>query len=106
MPVIWKLKEICLKQNIKTTQELQNKIKAKTNTIISIQALYNLLNKTPKSFKIKTIEILCKTLDIEFQELLNITAYVCEHNKPQQIYKKQLNKNNNILSPADLLRGK
>lgn len=73
MSFTWKLKEICSKNEIKNAQQLKIALNEELGIDISLQALHNLLNKTPKSLKIETIEILCSLFKITSSELFIAT---------------------------------
>lgn len=74
MAITWKLKTLASSKGIYRARDLQKRIAQKTGVLVSLQNICNLLNGKPQSVKLKTIEIICTTLDCKMSDFCDITA--------------------------------
>ena len=73
MAITWKLKTLASSKGIYRAKVLQRQIILKTGVQISLQNICNLLNDKPQGVKLKTIEIICTTLDCKMTDFCEIT---------------------------------
>jgi DNA-binding Xre family transcriptional regulator len=67
MAIIWRLKtHLATKHGIFSAVDFQKKIIQTTGVIISVQNLRTYLNQKPKQIPLKTIELICTTLQCDF----------------------------------------
>ncbi len=73
MAVYWHLKTyLAKKHGIFKAVHLQKHIVQKTGVLISTQNLCNLLNKKPSALRLKTIEILCTSLECKLEDFCSV----------------------------------
>jgi DNA-binding Xre family transcriptional regulator len=73
MGIYWKLKTLASSKGIYRAKDLQRKITQKTGVIVSLQNICNLLNDKPQGVKLKTLEIICTTLDCKLGDFCDVT---------------------------------
>lgn len=73
MAITWKLKTLASSKGIYRAKDLQRKITQKTGVVVSLQNICNLFKDKPKGVKLKTIEIICTTLDCRMSDFCDIT---------------------------------
>lgn len=74
MAITWKLKTLASTKGIYRAKDLQRQITKKTGVLISLQNVCNLLNGKPQGVKLKTIEIICTTLDCNMSDFCTINS--------------------------------
>src|SRR5438105_2914957 len=72
MPVIWKLKKVAAERNVYRPKQLQLLIKEKTGVALSLEAVCQLSNHTPKALRGRTAQLLCNALDCCLSDLYEI----------------------------------
>jgi len=87
MAIHWRLKTyLATKHGIFRATELQKLIVNKTGVLISLQNLCNYLNTKPKTLRLKTIELICSSLECELTDFCEIKPM--EINKNPQAVRK------------------
>lgn len=75
MAIHWRLKTyLATKHGIFSATLFQKRIVEKTGVLISLQNLCNLLDKKPKSVRLKTVETICTALDCTFSCFCTISS--------------------------------
>ncbi len=89
MAVNWKLKTYLVTQHgIFSAVELQKKITASTGILISVQNLRSYLNKKPKQIPLKTIELICTSLQCKLSAFCEVTPQplsAARKNQPKKL---------------------
>jgi DNA-binding Xre family transcriptional regulator len=73
MAISWKLKTLASSKGIYRAKDMQRRIMQKTGVVVSLQNICNLFNGKPLSAKLKTIEIICTTLDCKMSDFCDIS---------------------------------
>jgi DNA-binding Xre family transcriptional regulator len=75
MAISWRLRTyLATRHGIFSAVEFQKAITQATGTIISVQNLRGYLNEKPKLLPLKTIELICTTLQCKLSDFCEITA--------------------------------
>ena len=88
MAITWNLKTLASNKGIYRSKDLQRRIAEKTGVLISLQNVCNLLNEKPQSVKLKTIEIICTTLDCKMNDFCDITPGKFDNSKTRKLSSK------------------
>ena len=72
MAVHWRLRSFLAKKGIFTATAFQKRILKKTGILISLQNLCNYMNRRPSLLRLKTIEIICTSLDCSLEDLCTV----------------------------------
>lgn len=74
MAISWRLKTfLATKHGIYSATELQKKIIKTTGTIISLQNLCKYMRSKPNKLPLKTMELLCSTLNCNLYDFCNVS---------------------------------
>lgn len=75
MAISWRLKTyLATKHGIFSSTVLQKKIINATGIIISIQNLCKYINKKPVKLPLKTMELICSSLNCSLSDFCNVTS--------------------------------
>jgi DNA-binding Xre family transcriptional regulator len=86
MAINWRLKTyLATEHGIFSITVLQKKIVKATGIIISIPTLCNYINKKPQKLPLKTIELICSTLNCNLSDFCNVGP--CGTSKPDKTKK-------------------
>jgi DNA-binding Xre family transcriptional regulator len=83
--ITWNLKTLASKKGIYRSKDLQRRIAEKTGVLVSLQNVCNLLNNKPQSVRLKTIEIICTTLDCKMNDFCDITPGKFDNSKTRKL---------------------
>lgn len=73
MSVRWKLKErLALKHQLYTLADIQRMIEEKTGVRWSLETISQLVNKTPKALRLKTLQTICSAFQCQLSDICEI----------------------------------
>lgn len=85
MAITWNLRTLASKKGIYRAKDLQRRIAERTGVLVSLQNVCNLLNTKPQSVKLKTIEIICTSLDCQMNDFCEITPGKFDKSKTRKL---------------------